>query len=467
MLTNRKKVLLDSREISSEIASSWEKLDFSKFVKSKSKPLGITRNDIADSIDVKRQTFAKIVNREQPATKRDCIIAICFVLLVGSGETCDALYMNDFDRLHDDVPRDNFLSTLLDEQEDKVRSISLINQCLKERGYKELDVIDDRKSRKSTVPEKPHEAEDRFVVKGIRVECRLDEQVFGDQYDSLATEYDPGRYVITSWLWLKEKGSGRDYQICAMPHGNYLLVDPRVQSISESFHTFQSLEETGDFRKHFENAQTYARQELRQKAAVLNDSKNYQNRISASVIDDSLHIYTETFNYSIPECQEYLFLDYSDGKFRFSVSKQSRFMEHYLSPEEYKSNFGPPKSEELFTCSSEEDFNRAIEEEYDYAKCAIMKWRLSAYHRMKNQITEFAKRLIGDTFIVNPELIIEHDIDLHQYFHIYDESQPWLEETDLQNGFTLGLKTLDQIQKFKEKNGSLEIKKILSETGLI
>ena len=38
---------------------------------------------------------------------------------------------------------------------------------------------------------------------------------------------------------------------------------------------------------------------------VVHDSINYENRISARVIDNSLHIFTESFNYFVPELHLY------------------------------------------------------------------------------------------------------------------------------------------------------------------
>ena len=57
--------------------------------------------------------------------------------------------------------------------------------------------------------------------------------------------------------------------------------------------------------------------------SVLDDTKNYQRRISADVYKDHFHIYAETYNYFVPELSEYYLFEYVEGHQRLSVYKNS------------------------------------------------------------------------------------------------------------------------------------------------
>ena len=448
-------VLISSREIAMPKDEATRKREFASFFDKKAKALCMDRRDVAEILKVDPERFRKIVNQTNPTKKRDCIIACCFALLLGSGETCDALCMYEFPRLDDDLPRDNYISTLLDEQEDKIRSIEKINERLRTRGYKELDIIDHRNGKKAT---KDSQRPKRYVVLGIKVECRLDEIVYGDQYDSLATEYSPDRYHVVTKMGITDSHTGQDFELIASPEGRFSRIDYPIIS-TKCFHSYDTLEDAGDLRSYFEIAQSYARQEFAKKAKVLKNSRNYRDRISATVIDNSLHIYTESFNYALPELQEYFLLDYADGIYQFTVADKSRFMELYLSPEVFKEYYGLPLSKILLSFSSEEELKTAADYEKDYAQKAIMRCRHYAYQQMKSRIDKFAKRLNNDVFIVNPNIIDDNDIDLNEYFDVPGEASSWLEDGDLLNGFMLGLRSLEEIKTFKDKHGNLDIRK--------
>lgn len=447
-------LLISSREIYQKKDEATRKREFALFFDKKAKALGLNRRDIAEKLGIDPERFRKIVNQTNPTKKRDCIIACCFALLLGSGEACDALYMYEFPRLDDGLPRDSYISTLLDEQEDKMRSIERINDCLKTRELKGLDIIDHRKGKKLVkAPQEPQ----RYVVLGIRVECRLDEIVYGDQYDSLFTKYSPDRYHVVTKMGMTDLQTGQDFELITRPDGHYSRTDYPIIS-ADCFHSYQSLDASGDLRSFFEMAQRYAQKELLQKVKVLKNSRNYQDRISASIIGNSLHIYTESFNYAMPELQEFFLTDYADGEYHFTVADKSRFMELYLSPQVYKEYYGKPSSKILLSFSSEEEIQTAVEDTKDCAEQAIMRNRLYVYQQMKNKINAFAKRLNNDIFIVNPDIIDYNDLDLNEYFVVPAEAPSWLEDGDLLYGFMLGLGTLEEIKDFKDKHGYLDIR---------
>lgn len=453
MANEKNEILICSRDIELPKEKTSGKCEFALFIDEKAKWLDLHRRDIAAWIGIDPERFRKIVNRTNPTKKRDCIIACGFALCLKSGETSDALIMYDFPRLDDGLEREEYICELLDEQEEKQRSLAEINACLRTLGYSELDIIDHRKGRKAAkVSPKPS----RYEMRGVHVECRLDEQVFGDQFNSLMTEFSPDRYRVVAKMGLTDLMTGQDFELIAEPAGILSRVDYPIIA-PECIHTYNSLGETGDLRSLFESIQSYARQELAKRAKLLKNSRNYRDRISARVIDNSLHIFTETYNYGIPELQEYFLMDYADGKFSFTVSDKSRFMELYLSQQEYSKYYGLPSSRTILSFASEGEVKEAVDNEKDVAKRMVMKQRLQAYQRMHKLIIVFAKRLNKDVFIVNPDIIVDNDIDLFEYYGVTEETFIGLVDDDLYKGFILGLQSLAEIDAFKAKYGSLEI----------
>lgn len=449
-----KGITISSKEIGKQKEKPSGKCEFAIFIDEKAKSLDMRRRDVAKWVGIDPERFRKIVNRNNQTKKRDCIIACGFALRLSSGETNDALLMYDLPQLDDRLEREDLICALLNEQKEKNRSLEEINAYLRALGFQELDVIDHRKRKKSV--NTPLE-QIRYANKGIHVECRLDSLAFGDQYNSLATEYSPERYSVIATMGLSDLLTGQTFELIAEPSGKLSRIDYPIKP-NECYHDYKSIKETGNLLPFFESLQSVARQELAKTAKVLKNSRNYHERISATVIDNSLHIFTETFNYSIPELQEYFLLDYVDGEFHFTVSDKSRFMELYLSPKEYSKYYGLPSSKIKLSFCSEEELQAEVDTEKNHAELVCKLQRLHAFRKMREKIKEFAIRINKDIFIVNPHILDDNDIDLLKHYHVSESDLTELKNADLHNGFILGLETLDEIREFKKKHGSLEIK---------
>ena len=347
-------VLISSRDIELPKEDKNSKCEFAAFIDDKAKKQDCMRRDLADWIGIDSERFRKIVNKSNPTKKRDCIIACGFALRLNSGETCDALFMYNFPRLDDGLKREEYISTLLDEQASKkvlFWSLEDVNSRLRTMGFPELDVIAHRRGRKAVNPINPPQ---RYRIDGVCIDSCLAEHVFDNRLSSLATEYSPDQFRVFAKIRLTDVWMCKSYEIIAEPDGHYSRIDYPIES-HECLHSYTSLEETGDMRALYESAQGYAQRELAKKALVVKDTRNYRDRISACVIKNSLHIFTETYNYDMPELQEYFLLDYADGEFQFSVSEESRFMELYLSPDDYEKYYGVASQRGEVSFSSEEE----------------------------------------------------------------------------------------------------------------
>ena len=89
---------------------------------------------------------------------------------------------------------------------------------------------------------------------------------------------------------------------------------------------FESLDDTGDYKNYFIELENAISIEKHRLLDILNDTRNYQKRTSAIFSGDSICIFTEQFNYVVPELNEYYVLTLSAGHYKLYVYDQSAFM---------------------------------------------------------------------------------------------------------------------------------------------
>ena len=142
-------------------------------------------------------------------------------------------------------------------------------------------------------------------------------------------------------------------------------------------------------------------------------------------------------------------------------------MNYYLPESMYVDYFGQHKSKVLLSFLSENEIEAVIKAEPSYAKKSLMRGRLSAYQDMRRRIVDFTNRLNKDIFILHPDLIDSQELDLREYYHLADENTAGLSTSDLINGYTLGLCTLDELRRFKGKYGTTNVQEIFSKSGLV
>jgi hypothetical protein len=208
-----------------------------------------------------------------------------------------------------------------------------INSALRTNGYPELDT--NRRKGKNNSHDSPLQNKNLpYIIARKVVQTYLDE---GDQYDSLETAYD-FRYRCVAAALLVKDGNIK-YVLEAFSDGHFSVKEKELPLPQ----LFKIISETGEFKDYFSELATLAKQEQRRIDAQLNDSRNYQGRLSANLKIDAIHIFYEQFNYALPERNEYYLMEYVDGQLKLSVSHQSMFMTEYLSADEYKKPTLPPK----------------------------------------------------------------------------------------------------------------------------
>lgn len=115
-------------------------------------------------------------------------------------------------------------------------------------------------------------------------------------------------------------------------------VDIKEKKI-HAFQNYRDIVETGDFKDFFLELQRNAKKEQRYMDNLLNDTRNYGERIGAGIRDDMIYIYCEKYNYEIPERNEYYLMEYIKGKFSLSVYEKSVFMYKYLSKVQFTRDY--------------------------------------------------------------------------------------------------------------------------------
>ncbi len=460
-----------------------EQISFSDFIKEKRKletsPSGkkyLSTRELAERLDIDYEQFRKILNMNKPTKKRDCIIAICAALRLDHQETDEALNLYQYQPvLSSKNPRDCLLIHILDKQLFNPLTISEINNCLVRNGYPELDIIDHRPS------VKPASENNNSPFKLLKKQTKTfsDDLILGDPYDSLDSEYSLYRYRCIAEMWLNDIKKKRVYHLIAGTHHDYHM-DIHGKYLYD-IKSYKSPEESGVFQDYFLELESMANRELKNMYDILNDTKNYQTRISAGIRNDAFYVYAETYNYTVPELDEYYLFEYQDGTPLLSVYKRSEFMRCYLSSDDYSLTYGINSNTLLAQYSSIDELETCKEPD-------TSEYLLKCRSRYFKRLIEQADTLIADIksekrYIRRLDYIYEDRDRVCQYFEVEKEFDCFLDGEygdimfagmkdadfhfedcgtvhitleDLYKAFELGFTNINEICRIKKKLGSIE-----------
>ncbi len=483
-----------------------EKNPFSIFFDQKLKALNertgwnLTKRDIGVELGIGDEMFRKIVNKNKPDQKRDCIIAIAAVLQLNSDETNEAIHTYDptMPQLKaadtNIATRDDLLIDILENQAEEQLTIQDIDSVLSSSGFPALHIIDHR-------TKSQEETNTSFICVDDNngdyyLRYNLEDYIYGDIYQSLETEF----------VYKTNRFSTRMKIVCTTENTEYWLnciyeirYDKRNSKIKCEYRYMYvkgkdepiqvaNITSVPHLKPFFLKLKYHIKVEKCRLLNVLNDTRNYRERISAKVIRNDLHVFYETYNYSVPELGEYYLMDYVNGKYTLYVSHQSRFMRFYLSAEDYHDLFGEvsDKLEEKY--ESIEKIEIAIENSKSDRK-GIVKLRVRAFCKAQEKINTLINNLrLGQSHIRNLEMIFDNPYDVLSYYKVTDTykcsydtdyreidgigidkatftlssgSQIELTVADFLAGFKLGLSTIEEIGVFLLEHKTLEIAALL------
>lgn len=439
----------------------------------------ITAPELSKLIPVSNEMFRKILNGQKKTTKRDYIILIGILLRMESDIISDLLSFYGMPVLnpkYDD--RDSELAAIADEAADNEDpdarlTMAQINNKLQVAGYPGLEI---KKEHEQTVRNEKYE-----IVK-YKTYTTGDYKTF-DRYDSIAARYDLQRYRFYSKMILREKLAGDEYLLTADSNG-LLSCKKNVCHDEEemSFISFQSLENTGEYMEYFQEMRRGIRSEKKRVEGILNDTKNYGERIGAGIQDRKFHIYSELYNYDIPECNEYYLLQFSEGTYKLSVFRESIFMKVYLGEAEHREYYKSKKIKPSAIYESEEELRKLILEERAFEKEILLRLRLRYYLKQKKSVDECRRKIKEhEAYVLNLNDIYDDEPDrVCRYFDVEQEYECFEDEggmffagcsehifelefgtvvltlKDLYRAFELGFKNLEDIGFIKYKTGSID-----------
>lgn len=475
-----------------------DKLAFSRFIKEHQKDeygeMRITTKELARRMGMSQEMLRKIINMQKPTKKRDCIIAICLCLRMNSEDTSKALtlynnmpQLNDMDNFINNnlETRDNTLIDLLEEQTRHYQTLDEINRIL-ELNYHPLDIVN-RKAK--------HKVEYSYSLINKRVNKELETLLFDFFENSLAEKYRMNKHRFTAEMLLDDK-QGKVLRLVSVYSDNQHTkgyIQSEIPFKADSYHLYNTIEDTGNLKAYFLELDAMIHAEKRRLAKILNDTRNYRERSSARVINSDLHLFSEVFNYSVPEFGEYYFMDYANGKYTLYISDRSQFMRWYLAPDEYRKLYGNLQIVNKEEYSSIEDINNSIgvkKKSHHYNAKLLTKLRVNAYKKMKGNIDSLITELKEKRVLIRdiddyigyemPFDFLAHFGDIESFKPIYDSDdnisalgkdkitvsvekdiEVDLTVEDIRAGFELGLDTYKEIGECLLHNGSLVITDII------
>jgi hypothetical protein len=294
---------------------------------------------------------------------------------------------------------------------------------------------------------------------------------------SLKNLYNPWRFSYDSYMVLRRNDDGKHLKITA--DGSYTVYEQSDTGDYKEREYFISLSKCKDpeLSQRFLQLNNLMDGRARQIVDMLNDTRNYGQRLGAEIIDDQLIIYGETFNNTAPELCEYYQIETRSESCQLTVSRRSTFLQRYLSNERYSEYYGPPTSDvrECYPSFSVLEF--MIENEQQPYLKYIMNQRLRHFKELRKAADDLVVKIqrrdifiyttdpfniedIIEMFQVEKELdcVFNNEIGLmvpqHEAFNTQDGTVITLE--DLYRAIELGISSTEDIRRIKAQHGSLE-----------
>ena len=486
-MSNEKKMTIREKKHTNEyIYPNKEKfIDLVSYYKKADEKSGrekITSPELAKLANVSPEVFRKILNGRKRTNKRDCIILICILLKMDDETANNVLAYYGMPQLN---PRDSRDGELLDMLYDYEKlpvnyrfDIYDINRRLQLKKFPLLDVPNSGKSLQSST-------EILYEILKKSTKTIAGEAFFGDQYNSLSTEYGFERYECRADMLLENKKNKRRYYLGASACGACWLeeFDVKMKDVL-SYKEYKSAEESGEFKEYFCELVRCAKKEQQYMDNILNDTRNYGERISAKLEEDSICVFFEKYNYQIPERNEYYLMEYKAGKCCLFVYDKSVFMKRYLSDEKYNIHYGRCNANALEVYDSVEKIETLLESKKKFSdEATILQCRKKAYLKMSEEVLKCLNALkTREVFIQNFEWAFENEDEVLRCYKIEKNFECTYEEEagiicrgvnaiekncamgtkvsvsfdEIKRAFELGYSDIEQICRIKLQKGSIE-----------
>ncbi len=438
-------------------------ITFINYIKRKSKDklsingdVGVKTKELAQRVGINYEMFRKILNKTKPNQPRDCIIAICAALFLSEYETNEALfYYDNLPRL-DDTPgcREYYIiqtlqGNIVRENDFKFldQSVAAVNETLRYYDFSELRLSNKIKSKESKIVVQSDEEVDQYP---ITTEIRTNRFSF---QDSLCDRYHPNQYRVETQMEIMYPENMR----CLLKYESRGNSFTKYEQDGEGFRNIPEIvnEDSELFLRYFNIIKDTNLRELRSCYEVAFDTRNHGLRQSAKYSKGKIELYSEKYNYIQPERNEYFYGEIIDGTFTFTIQKESRFMERYLSADDFKKYYPYKKKEER-------DYrNKKKEELKNYCKSkqwdSDVEWfYLQEFKSMKNHLDNLKNSLIDKKQFIrsyDDYFSGEDQWRIYEYYNVsnefgcvvktkkskvYKEYDPFAEKNGLDDGLPIG-----------------------------
>lgn len=347
--------------------------------------------DISTALDMGYETVRKMIGGQKPIKKRDFVIAVCMITKMDKDQTDKALRFNQMLELKTDADSYVVSETLMADEdlrdkllvnflEGRFKSIDQVNETLNQNSLPPLDLLNEKSTQRQN---------NRFRIAEKTVSCVMNYDVLN--YDpSLEIQYSPRLYEIFATMWVEDLETSDRYRLRAFQHR-----ESTIEKFENGRYEFppKKYDGTGHFQGCFLSLRCLIDSELKRVMRIVNDTRNYKTRISARIIDGVMHVFYESYNYSVPTWNEYFWMDYSMGEYRFSVTSKSLFLWRYLGDDQFNEYVGrspePPKT--FFTSLAElEEKMKTAESNTDLTRYRIL---IGAYKNAKSEINNMLRKI--------------------------------------------------------------------------
>ena len=424
---------------------------------------------IAKRLNISVDQLHQKIYRKKKLT-RDWLIAICAAYGLDSYETDEALIICDMPGLNDTSTREAFFCSYLDENKGHPISVQEFNKAMIVSGIEPLSITY-RERGKYTI--KAKESHYKYLSNIIVRTYGRENEIYG----SLTTEYLPDMRCIAEVE--VEDDDHKRYILGANSYGTFFVENEEDQISTE----VKDITPENMFFAAFMELSSHVRIRKQKMDDILNDSRNYPGRWSANLKSDKIHVFYEEYNYSFPERNEYLMMEYVDGQYRLSIASKSMFMTEYLSEEDYREHYQMNIEMKRKVFYSLEDVDEKYAEKDKNLYSTLHKARRKDYSRLKEIVSEKLDMIKNrEVHIQEFNSIWDNPYDVLRYYNIEEpfgcqideeygeiyhanETAEFVDENgrtivlsldDIKTAFEYGVKTIEDICRLKKNNKQIE-----------
>jgi hypothetical protein len=491
-------VMSETRDLSKQnvVYEEQQEIDpfesFPKIIKMKRTEWGLTALSVSEMMGMNYDVFKGKCNGNRPAT-RDFVIAVCAILLMNSWETGEALrsHKSMFPAFDEDNDRDSCIINFLDKPVYTYSTpeiLTELNDTLVAEGFGSLDIIDHRN--RTNGGKKRDKPKSQYTILGYAFQMTASNgyALYGDQYDSLETEYGLDRTRCVGRMYIENRMTGEEFRLHYSSEGDAYMYDSQHRILPRHY---KQLRNAGEYTPFFSKLRSRTMKYQRKLIDRLDDTRNYGERISANILDGKIHVFAEKYNYRFPEANEYYVMEYSKGIYTLYVYHRSAFMYLFMGEEAYKRNISQTTPTPFLKFDSLEQINAFSErKDVPYWQIDLIPLRKSAYKSLTEAVDKLRRDLAeGKRFIRNPTIIGDHGdepgwicsfFSLEKEFECYHETDDYAGDVlclgkevssfqlkdgttveisinDLLKAFELGFNDIEEICQVKRDRGKIEV----------